>query len=162
MATSSALNHLETSTRSIGYGSHEVVLVPEGDGGIDPHAALEPGIGCRPLLVASSHSLGGLEGLADSARNRVEDVGVGVNARRQAPDNVVHRVDINVGVDRDCEAHALAHGERGGQEVALPALLDLVALLDLDDATAPVGHAEGDVDVLHDAWLQPLAELENG
>ena len=47
------------------------------------------------------------------------------------------------------------------EEVALPALLQAVALLHLDDDAAPVGHAVGNVDVLDDAGLQAVAELEH-
>src|SRR6266404_1682252 len=60
---------------------------------------------------------------------------------------------------RDREPHALRAGERRGHEVALPPFVDLVTLLHLDDAAAPVGHAVGDHHVLHDAGLQPLAQL---
>ena len=46
-------------------------------------------------------------------------------------------------------------------KVALPAFFDLVALLDLDDAAAPVGHRIGDHDVLDDAGLQAVAQFED-
>src|SRR6267142_2205792 len=62
---------------------------------------------------------------------------------------------------RDRQPHALTGGQDGAQEIALPAFFDLVALLDLDDAAAPIGHAVRDVDVLNDAWLQPFAQLED-
>ena len=82
-----------------------------------------------------------------------------IHARGQAPHDVVHRIRIDVLRHRDREPHALRARQRGGEEVALPALVDLVALLHLDDAAAPVGHAVRDHHVLHDAGLQPLAQL---
>ena len=91
--------------------------------------------------------------------NRVEDVGPRIDPRGQAPHHVVHRIGIGVLAHRDGEPHALRAREDGGEEVALPALVDLVALLDLDDGAAPVGHAVGDHHVLDDAGLQPVAQL---
>ena len=140
----------------------EVLLVAEGHGGINAHAALEARVGGRPLLLAGGHALLRLEGLADAAGQRVDDVCVRVHARRQTPHDVVHAVDVHVGADGDGEAHPLVAGEDGGEEVALPALLDAVALLDLDDAAAPVRQAVRDVDILNDAGLQALAQLEDG
>src|SRR5581483_5922475 len=140
-------------------GAREVGFVAEGHGGVDAHAALEAGVRGGPVLLAGGHPLGGLEGLADAAGDRVQDFGVRVHAGRQRPHDIVHAVHVDIGVHSDGEAHALAAGEDGAEEVALPALLDLVPLLDLDDAAAPVGHAVWDVYVLDDPRLQALAQL---
>src|SRR5262245_6722679 len=139
--------------------TQEVALVAERYRGIDAHAALEIGVRGRPLLLPCGHALGRHEGLTAAARNRVEDVGARIYPRGEAPHDVVHRVGVDVLAHRDCKPHPLRAGERRGEEVALPAFIDLVALLDLDDASAPVGHAVGDHHVLHDARLQPLAQL---
>src|SRR6267378_5846536 len=138
---------------------HEVVLVAVRHRRVDGHAALEARVHPGPLLVARGESLLGDEGLAHAPEQRVEDVGARVHPRREAPDDLVHVVDVDVAVDGDGEAHALAARHRGDEEVAGPAVLPLVALLQLDDAAAPIGHREWNVHVLDDAGLQPLAEL---
>ena len=139
----------------------EVALVAERHRGIDAHAALEARVRRGPLLVARGHALGRHEGLAAAAGDRIEDVGLRIDARGQAPHHVVHRIGIDVLAHRDGEPHALRARQRRAEEVALPAFVDLVALLDLDDAAAPVGHAVGDHHVLDDAGLQPVAQLED-
>src|SRR5207245_3531404 len=55
--------------------------------------------------------------------------------------------------------HALRARKRGGEEVALPALVDLMTFPHLDDAASPVGHGIRNHHFLHDAGLQPLAQL---
>src|SRR5438309_1170764 len=138
---------------------HEVVLVAVRHRRVDRHAALEAGVHAGPLLVAGGEALLRDERLADAAEERIQDVGARVHARREAPNDLVHVVDVDVAVDGDREPHALAAGHRGDEEVSGPAVLPLVPLLQLDDAAAPVGHRERDVHVLHDARLQPLAQL---
>src|SRR6476619_2980392 len=140
------------------HRTQEVALVAEWYRGIDAHAAFEIGIRGRPLLLPRGHAFGRHEGLTAAAGNRVEDVGARIHPRGEAPHDVVHRVGVDILAYRDCKPHALRAGERRGEEVALPAFIDLVALLDLDDTAAPVGHAVGDHHVLHDARLQPLAQ----
>src|SRR2546430_529158 len=138
---------------------HEVVLVPVRHGRVDRHPALEARVHAGPLLVARGETLLRDECLADSPPEAAADVSARVHAGREAPDDLVHVVDVDVAVDGDRQAHALTAGHRGNEEVAGPAVLPLVALLQLDDAAAPVGHREWNVHVLHDARLQPLAEL---
>src|SRR5438034_2598293 len=138
---------------------HEVVLVAVRHRRVDGHAALEAGVHAGPLLVAGGEALLRDERLADSAEQRIEDVGARVHPCREAPDDLVHVVDVDVAVDCDREAHALAARHGRNEEVAGPAVLPFVALLQLDDAAAPVGHRVWDVHVLHDARLQPFAEL---
>src|SRR2546423_1375387 len=107
--------------------TQEVALVAERYRGIDAHAALEIGIRGRPLLLPRGHAFGRHEGLTAAARNRVEDVGARIHPRGEAPHYVVHRVRIDILAYRDCKPHALRAGERRGEEVALPAFIDLVA-----------------------------------
>ena len=139
----------------------EVLLIAKRHCGIDTHAALETGVGSGPLLVAGGHALGRHEGLATPTRNRVEDVGLGVDAGGEAPHHIVHGIDVGVFADRDRQAHALRASEDGTKEVALPAFLDLVALFHLDDAATPVGHGIGNMHILNDARLQAIAKLKN-
>src|SRR5262249_61484171 len=75
--------------------------------------------------------------------------------------HIVHRIGIDVLAHGDGEPHALRAGQGGGEEVALPALVDLMALLHLDDAAAPIGHAVRDHHVLDDARLQAGASTLN-
>src|SRR5262249_2934137 len=110
----------------------KIALVAERHGGIDAHAALELGVRGGPLLVGCGHALGRHEGLAAPTRDRVEDVGARIDPRGQAPHDVIHGIRIDVLADSDGEPHALRAGERGGEEIALPALVELVALLHLD------------------------------
>src|SRR3974390_3028221 len=131
----------------------EVAFVAERHRRIDAHAAFELRVRCGPLLVAGCHALGRHEGLPASAGDRIQNVGTRIDARGQAPHHVVHRIGIGVFAYRDGKPHALRTGQRGCEEIALPALVDLVALLHLDDTAAPVGHAVWDDDVLHDARL---------
>src|SRR5713226_2236034 len=144
------------------HGAVEVLLVAERHRGVDTHAAFERGVGGGPFLVAGGHALGRLEGLPYATGQRVEDVHPRIHACGQRPHDVIHAVDVDIHVDGDGQAHALAAGQDAGQEVALPAVLDLVALLDLDNGPAPVGHAVGDIHVLDDAGLQPVAQLIDG
>ena len=79
-----------------------------------------------------------------------------VDARGEGPHHVVHRVDVHVGVHCNGEPHTLIARKNSSQEIALPAFLDLVAFFHLDDASAPIGHAVRNVDVLDDTGLQAL------
>src|SRR5215471_9487595 len=124
---------------------------------VDTHATLEAGVRSGPLFVTSGHSLLRLKRLTDAAWYGVEDVSVWVHSRGERPHDVVHAVDVDVDVDGDGQPHPLARRQDRAEEVTLPAFLDLVALLDLDDAATPVGHTEGNVHVLNDAWLQAFA-----
>ena len=98
-----------------------------------------------------------MERLADSTGNRIQNVGVRIHSSGQAPHDVIHRIDIDVGVCRNREPHSLIACENRRQEIPLPAFFDLVPLLDLNNASAPVRHAERNIHVLNDARLQPLA-----
>src|SRR5579875_1955917 len=81
------------------HGPLEVLLVAEGDGGVDGHPSFEAGVHGRPLPVAGREPLLRDEGLARPARDGVEDVGARVDAGREAPDDLVHVVDVHVVVD---------------------------------------------------------------
>src|SRR6266851_3160419 len=142
--------------------SGKIRLVAVWQGGIDAHTTFEAGVGGCPLFVAGSHPLLRLKRLADATRNRIQDVGVRVDPRGQRPDDLVHAVHVDVGIDGDRQPHPLAGGQDRAEEVALPTLLDLVALFDLDDAAAPVGHRVRDIHVLTNTWLQAIAQLING
>src|SRR5574341_2452355 len=139
----------------------EVLLVAERHGGIDSHAAFEKRVRGGPRFLAGRQSLGGHEVLAAAAWDRIEDVGLRVHARGEAPHDVVHRIDVDIVADRDGEAHALRARQDRREEIALPAFFDAVALLHLNDAAAPVGHAVRDVHVLDDSRLEPVAQLED-
>ena len=76
-----------------------------------------------------------------------------VDARGEGPHDVIHRVDVHVRVHGNGEPHALIARKNCGQEITLPAFFDLVALLDLDNASTPIGHAVRNVDVLDDTRL---------
>src|SRR5256886_4830130 len=78
---------------------HEVVLVAVRHRRVDGHAALEARVHAGPLLVAGGGALLRDEGLTDAAEERVEDVGPRVHARGEAPDDLVHVVDVDVGID---------------------------------------------------------------
>src|SRR5438552_3976207 len=58
---------------------HEVILVAVRHRRVDGHAALEAGVHAGPLLVAGGEALLRDERLADSAEQRVEDVGARVH-----------------------------------------------------------------------------------
>src|SRR3990172_4838400 len=74
--------------------AHKVVLVAEGNGGVDAHAALKRSVGGGPLLLPGRHSLGRHEGLAASAWERVDDVGFWIHAGCETPHHVVHVIRI--------------------------------------------------------------------
>src|SRR5262249_16761078 len=107
----------------------------------------------RPLLFSGRHSLLGLKGLSDAARQRIDDVGVRVNASGQAPHYVVHAINIDIGADGDGESHALIARKDRRQQLSLPPLLDSVLFLDLYAYAAPIRHAVWDVHVLNDPRL---------
>src|SRR5205085_11826640 len=77
------------------------------------------------------------------------------------PHDLVHAVDVDVRIDGDRQAHALRTRENCPQEIALPPLFNPIPLANLDDAATPIGHRIRNVDVLDNAGLQPLAELED-
>src|SRR5437763_165051 len=73
---------------------------------------------------------------------------------RRIRGDVLRRVDL--------QPHPRRAGQRLVVEVALPALVALVALLVLDDAAALAGHAVPDDGVLRETRLQPSAPRADG
>src|SRR5581483_10041679 len=134
-------------------GTHEVVLVAEGHRGVDRHAALEARVHRGPLRAAGGEPLRRDEGLSGAARRRAPDVVARVHARGERPDDVVHRVDVDVLVDRDAQAQTRAARERRREEVAHEPVVGLEALLHLKDRAGPVGHRERDVHVVDETGL---------
>src|SRR5205807_4507876 len=100
-------------------------------------------------------------GLPNASRQRIDDVGVRINACCQRPDDVIHAVDIDVRALGNRQTHALVASENRGEKISLPTFFDLVALLYLDDAAAPIGHGIRDVQVLNNSRLKPLAQFVN-
>ena len=98
-----------------------------------------------------------LERLADAAGYWVQNIRVRIDARGEAPHDVVHRIDIHIRIYGDREPHSLITRKNRGQKIPLPTFFDFVPLLDLYNTAAPVGHAERNVHILNDAGLQPLA-----
>src|SRR5579884_289660 len=138
-------------------GALKVLLVSERHRGVDRDTALEARVHRRPLSLARREALLRDEGLPRAAGHGVQDIRARVDTRGQAPDDLVHVVDVDVVIDSNRQAHALARGHRRDEEVADVTVVGPQALLDLDDAPAPVGHRERDVHVLHEAGLEPLA-----
>ncbi len=108
--------------------AHKIALVTERNGGVDAHAALETGIRGRPFAFAGGHALGGHEGLAAPAGQRIDDVGLGIDAGGEIPHDVVHVVRVAVFADGDDQTRALRGRENRRHEIALPAFFDSVAL----------------------------------
>src|ERR687897_231433 len=140
---------------------HKVALVTKRNSGVDAHAALKHGIGGVPFPLPSSHTLGRHEGLSAAAREGIDNVGLGVNPSCQAPHDIVHVVRIGIFTHRNNQPRSLRGRKNGCHEVALPTFLDLVAFFNLDDRSAPISHAVGNVDVHDDAGLHPFAQLEH-
>src|SRR5580765_8481710 len=141
--------------------AHEVALVTERHGRIDAHAAFETGIRCGPLFFAGSHALGRHKSLAATARQRVDDIGFWIDAGGEIPNDVIHVVRVGIFADGDDQTRALRSREDRGHEIALPPFFDAIALLDLDDRSAPIRHAVRNVNVHDDAGLHAFAELEH-
>ena len=98
-----------------------------------------------------------LERLADAAGYWVQNIRVRIDARGEAPHDVVHRVHVHIRIYGDRQPHSLITRKNRGQKIPLPTFFDFVPLLDLYNTAAPVGHAERNVHILNDAGLQPLA-----
>src|ERR671935_2273840 len=128
--------------------SHEIVLEAVRHCRIDPHPALEAGVHRGPLRVSCGEALLRDEGLPGAPGYGTPEVDARVHARRERPDDVVHRVDVDVAVDGDAQAQPRAARERRGDEIAHPAVVGLEALLHLQDAAGPIGHRERDVHVV--------------
>src|SRR4029453_1162821 len=80
-------------------GAHEVALVAEWYGGVDAHAAFEARVRRRPFLFAGGHTLGRHESLPAAARQRIDDVGLGIDPSGETPHDVVHVVRIAILAD---------------------------------------------------------------
>src|SRR5215475_2913447 len=141
-------------------GTLEGVLVDERPRRVDAQGPRVPDVTLRPLPLAGGAPLRGLEGLAEAALADREDVLFGVDAGGERPQHVLDVVDVDVLVHDDAEAGAQRDRERGGQDVAMQALVARAALLDLEDHAAPVGHAHGNVRVDAEPGHDPLRELE--
>ena len=131
----------------------KILLVAERNSRIDAHSAFKAGVRSSPFFLARGHAFLRLKRLPDAARQWIDDVSVGIHPRCQRPDNVIHAVDIDIRALSYRQAHALVARENRGQKVALPTFFDLVALLHLNDAAAPIGHGVRDVYVLDDPRL---------
>src|SRR5437016_12417148 len=64
-------------------GAMKVLLVPVRHRRIDSHAAFEPSVRGRPFFLARGHAFLRWKRLTNASRQRVDDVSVRVNARRQ-------------------------------------------------------------------------------
>src|SRR5438132_11531869 len=71
-------------------GTMEILLVTIRYRRINAHAAFEPSVRRGPFLLARRHSFLRLKRLPDASRQRIDDVRVWINARRQRPDDVIH------------------------------------------------------------------------
>src|SRR5712671_2094970 len=118
----------------------EILFVTKRDSSVNSHSTFEASVRGRPLFVSGGHALLWLKRLTNTAGQRIDDVSMGVDPGGQTPNDIVHTVQIYVRTDCNCQPHALVAGQHRRQKIALPPFLNLVALLDLDDAATPVSH----------------------
>src|SRR6185295_9301817 len=128
-------------------GPHKIALVTEWHGGIDAHTPFEHGVGGGPFALARGHAFGRHKCLAAAAGKRIDNVRFRIDAGGEVPNDIVHVVGIGVFAHRDDHTGTLGGSENRGHEIALPSLFDAVTLLDLNDRSAPIGHAVRNVHV---------------